>query len=100
MDRAKTFDLLLFKTNTAGAKLVRGFTQSDFGKCPIQSSADPLIVVDHIAMIITIENKIHLLEASGGQGVEITPFSEKKRFIGNYYRKMVHRELTWNDASS
>ena len=58
---------------------------------------------DHVAMVVLMASEpdeVFLLEAAGNTGVTLSRFSEKKQFIGNYFRKMVLRTLTWNDRDA
>lgn len=85
MAQASTFDILLFKTNTIPAKTIRAYTRSEF---------------DHIAMVIkmaSLPNEVLLLESTSCSGVHLSRFSEKKLFIGTYFKKLVYRKLTWNE---
>ena len=65
--------------------MVRGATRSEW---------------DHVAMVIKMSSEpdeVFFYEATGGTGVHMSRFSEKKIFIGNYYSKCVMRRLTWPD---
>ena len=42
-------------------------------------------------------DEVFLLEATANSGVTLSRFSEKKQFVGNFFRKMVLRSLNWND---
>lgn len=67
------------------AKVVRGATSSEW---------------DHVALVIKMSSdpeEVFLYEATGGSGVHMSRFSEKKIFIGNYFHKVVLRRLTWPD---
>ena len=86
--QAATFDVLLFKTNTTAAKLVRAATRSEY---------------DHIALVIKMSSapdEVFMYEATGGTGVNMARFSAKKIYIGSYYRKCVLRKLTWPDKDT
>ena len=55
-------------------------------------------VLDHVAMIIkmaSMPNEVLLFEATGTSGVHLSLFSEKKVYIGSYFKKMVYRKLNW-----
>ena len=58
-EMADTFDILLFKTNCAGAKIIRTYSNSEW---------------DHAAMVLKFgsqPNKVFYLEATGDVGVSI-----------------------------
>ena len=59
-NKADFFDIVLFKTNTKAAKLVRGYTHSEY---------------DHVGLLLPqIYNTFEpcILESTGGKGVHIT----------------------------
>jgi len=43
--------------------------------------------------------EVFLLEAFGTKGIQVSRFSEKKRFLGSHYRRMALRKLTWAGKS-
>ena len=45
----------------------------------------------------SLPNEVLLLESTSGSGVHLSRFSEKKLFIGTYFKKLVYRKLTWNE---
>ena len=60
----------------------------------------PRFVTDHVAMVVLMASEpdeVFLLEATANFGVQLSRFSEKKQFVGNYFRKMVLRTLDWKD---
>jgi len=60
---ADTFDILLFKCNTTGGKIIRTYTGSDF---------------DHAAMVLKFESQpdeLFFLEATSNNGVSLKRWS-------------------------
>ena len=83
MYKADTFDILLFKCKSLGAKLTRTYCNSEF---------------DHAAMIIkfaTEPEEVFLIEATSNDGIIIKRFRGIKRSIGRMYEKVVLRHLEW-----
>ena len=80
---ADTFDILLFKCNTSGGKLIRAYSGSEF---------------DHAAMVLKFGSEpddVFFIEATGNQGVSLKRFSGMKFTIGSFYSKIVLRHLEW-----
>ena len=81
MDLADTFDVVLFRCNTGGAKIIRNYTSSDY---------------DHIGMVLKFDcepNEIFLLECTSNLGVHLKKFSNIKEHIGSFYKKIALRHL-------
>lgn len=88
MAKADTFDILLFKCNTGGGRIIRTYTRSEF---------------DHAAMILKFGSEpddVFFLEATGNMGVSIKRYSGMKHTIGNFYKKIVLRHLEWERPDS
>ena len=85
---ADTFDILLFKCNTTGGRIIRTYTGSEF---------------DHAAMILKFgsePNDVFFIEATSNQGVAIKRYSGMKHVIGSFYKKIVLRHLDWERPDS
>ena len=83
IEQADTFDILLFTCNNVGAKLTRGFSNSEY---------------DHAAMVLKFGSEpqeVFFIEATGNIGVGLKRFSGMKYALGNFYRKVVLRHLEW-----
>ena len=82
LEKADTFDVLLFRCNFTGAKLQRQYTRSDY---------------DHVAMLLRFDSsnskEIYILEATGNQGVGIKKWSSMKRHYGDFYSRIVFRHI-------
>ena len=84
IEKADTFDILLFRCNTGGGKIIRTYTRSEF---------------DHAAMVLkfgTEPDDVFFIEATGNQGVSIKRYSGMKHTIGSFYKKIVLRHLEWD----
>ena len=71
--KADTFDILLFKCNTGGGKIIRTYTRSEF---------------DHAAMVLKFDSEpddLFFLEATSNQHVIIKRYSAMKHNIGQCY---------------
>mmetsp|Transcript_9874 Transcript_9874/g.13463 ORF Transcript_9874/g.13463 Transcript_9874/m.13463 type:complete len:193 (+) Transcript_9874:274-852(+) len=82
--KADTFDILLFRCNTGGGKLIRAYSRSEF---------------DHAAMVLKFGQEpddIFFIEATSNHGVSIKRYSSMKHTIGNFYQKIVLRHLEWS----
>lgn len=80
---ADTFDILLFKCNTPGGRIIRTYTGSEF---------------DHAALVLKFGSEpedVFFLEATSNQGVTLKRFSGMKFTIGSFYTKIVLRHLDW-----
>ena len=80
---ADTFDILLFKCNTSGGKIIRTYTGSEF---------------DHAAMVLKFGSEpddVFFMEATSNQGVSLKRYSGMKFTIGSFYSKIVLRHLEW-----
>ena len=80
IEKADTFDILLFKTNGMGPSVVRWVSDNEF---------------DHAALVLRYKNdpsEMYFLEASSA-GVQILRYSRLKQRIGNFYQKVVLRHL-------
>jgi hypothetical protein len=88
IEMADTFDILLFKCNTSGGKIIRSYTKSEF---------------DHAGMVLKFgsePDEIFFIEATGNQGVSLKRFSGMKYTIGTFYKKIVLRHLDWDRPDS
>lgn len=73
IEMADTFDILLFKCNTSGGKIIRTYTGSEF---------------DHAAMVLKFGSEpedVFFMEATSNQGVSLKRFSGMKFTIGSFY---------------
>lgn len=79
MNEADSGDILLFKSKQFGAKITRGFTQSDY---------------DHVAMVLRFEDdeEVYIIDATVS-GVNITAWEEICKFKDKLYSKIVWRKL-------
>lgn len=78
---ANTFDILLFKTNTAPGKLIRAYTGGEF---------------DHAAMILKLDqnpDQVFYLESTSDKGVIISAYDQISPLIGNLITKVAIRRL-------
>ena len=48
-----------------------------------------------VIKMASMPNEVLLFEATGTSGVHLSLFSEKKVYIGSYFKKMVYRKLNW-----
>ena len=83
MDMADTFDILLFKTDTASAKAIRGHSDSEW---------------DHAAMVLkfgTEPDGVFIIDATSNHGVSIRNFARIQNLFGNFYTKVAVRHLEW-----
>lgn len=53
MEQVDTFDLLLFKIDNTGGKVIRMYTASEWGK----SIAFLIIRIDHVAMVLRFQTE-------------------------------------------
>ena len=86
--KADTFDILLFRCNTGGAKIIRTYSRSEF---------------DHAAMVLRFGSEpedVFFIEATGNMGVAIKRYSSMKHSIGRFYQKIVLRHLEWSRPDS
>ena len=70
---ADTFDVLLFKCNSAGAAVTRTYTKCEF---------------DHVAMVIRYgsePDEVFLVESESANGVSIKRWSDYPDEPGNFY---------------
>ena len=110
IQKADTFDILLFKTRTNAAKVTRAWTKSEFGKqldpsCATSHSnlftcTNSCSNVDHAAMVIRYEgednvDKIYYLEATSDEGVVMKSFDNTRQNIGEFFEKIVWRRLNY-----
>ena len=73
IEMADTFDILLFKCNTAGGKIIRTYTGSEF---------------DHAALVLKFGSEpddIFFMEATQNSGITLKKFSAMKSNIGRFY---------------
>ena len=66
LEKADTFDILLFRCNTGGGKIIRAYSGSDF---------------DHAAMVLKFGQEpedVFFIEATGNQNVSIKRYSDMK----------------------
>ena len=80
---ADTFDILLFTCNTAGGKVIRTYSGSEY---------------DHAAMVLKFgaePQEVFFMEATGNIGVGLKRFSGMKQALGSFYKKIVIRHLEW-----
>ena len=80
---------MLFKTNSTAAKVIRGYSNSEW---------------DHAAMVIKFgsePNDVFIIEATSNMGVSIRNFGRIMHHIGGFYAKVALRHLEWErpDAS-
>ena len=78
---------MLFKSQTRSGKETRVSLGSHF---------------DHVAMVMRISSEpqeVFLLEAFGTKGVQISRWSQKKKFIGSHFRRIALRRLNWANKS-
>jgi len=83
--RADTFDILLFRCKSTGAKLQRSFTFNDYdhvGMCLRFDSKDP-----------KRKNEVYILEATGNLGVAIKKWSHLRDAYGEFYERIVLRHI-------
>ena len=83
IDMADTFDILLFTCNTAGGKVIRTYSGSEY---------------DHAAMVLKFgaePQEVFFMEATGNIGVGLKRFSGMKQALGSFYKKIVIRHLEW-----
>ena len=81
---ADTFDILLFKCNTSGGRIIRAYTGSEF---------------DHAAIVLKFGSEpddVFFMEATSNQGVALKRYSGMKHTIGNFYKKIVLRHIEWD----
>ena len=84
MHRADTFDILLYKCSSIGAKICRTYCNSEF---------------DHAAMVLKFAarpDEVFLIESTSNFGVTVKNFLGHKRSIGGWYEKVVLRHLEWD----
>ena len=84
IEKADTFDILLFKCNTSGGKIIRTYTGNEF---------------DHAAMVLKFgsePDEVFFVEATSNHGVALKRFSGMKQTIGSFYKKIVLRHLEWD----
>ena len=85
---ADTFDIILFKTNNSGGKLIRTYSGSEF---------------DHAGMILKFGSEpddVFFIEATSNKGVSLKRYSGMKHAIGGFYSKIVLRHLDWDRPDS
>ena len=66
---------MLFKTNSTSGKVIRGYSNSEFGKLNLSQLTN--IYIDHAAMILKFgetPSDVFIIEATGDQGVSIKNF--------------------------
>jgi len=74
---------VLFRCNTGGGKIIRGYTGSEW---------------DHVAMVLKFgsdEDEVFLIEATGKRGVHLKKFSVIIPHIGKFYEKVAWRKLNF-----
>lgn len=73
METADTFDVVLFRCNTGGAKLIRTYTNCEF---------------DHVGMCLKFDSEpdeLFFLECTSNLGVHLKRFTNLKKHIGTFY---------------
>ena len=85
--------MLLFSCNTAGGKIIRTYTGSVYGKSALIDD-----YLDHAGMVLKFEehpNDVFFLEATSNNGVCLRRWSNIKKEIGRFYRKITIRHIDW-----
>ena len=82
-EQADTFDVILFRCNTGGGKIIRSWTHSEW---------------DHVGMVLKIggyDNEIIIIEATGNRGVHLKKFSSIIPHIGKFYEKVAWKKMNF-----
>lgn len=87
LESADTFDVLLFRCNSKAAKVIRGYTNSEY---------------DHAAMVLRFDSQnaskrkdVYILEATGS-GVTIRKWSQMKGHYGHgVFARVVLRHVVF-----
>ena len=86
--QADTFDIVLFSCNHAGAKVIRGYSNSEY---------------DHLGMIVRVDSSDDTLcvyEANGTRNVFMRYMRSLIPQVGDFYKKIVIRKLTFNRTNN
>jgi len=81
IERADTFDIVLFQCNNTGAKITRAYSKSRF---------------DHVAIALRFDanpSEVYILESTMNGGVHLTKFSNIQKHMGTFYKKIVLRKI-------
>jgi len=79
-EMAETFDIILFKSTTTQASLIRTLSNSEW---------------NHVGMCFKVkaEREVYILESTADNGVHFKKFSDTATFMGTHYSKVALRQL-------